>query len=218
MSPSPVAVIDDRERLIARAQRLEYLTIAWNALEALAAVVSGILAGSIALVGFGLDSVIEAFSGAALLWRLRQDHDPERRAQAERTALRLVGFCFVVLAMVVAEKATHAVIRRKHPAESVVGIAVAGAALIVMPLLAHAKRRVAGAIKSGALHADSRQSEICAYLSLILLGGLLLNALHGWWWADPMAALAMAPIIGKEGIEALRGAKNVPRFRLRVPR
>jgi divalent metal cation (Fe/Co/Zn/Cd) transporter len=208
----------DRQLLIARAQRLEYLTIVWNVLEALVALVSGILAGSFALVGFGLDSVIEAVSGAALLWRLRQDYDPKRRAQAERKALRWVGFCFIVLAIFVAEKGTHAVLKRIHPAESVVGIAVAVAALIVMPVLAHAKRRIAGAIRSGALRADSRQTEFCGYLSLILLGGLLLNALRGWWWADPMAALAMAPLIGKEGIEALRGGEERPRFKLRIPR
>jgi divalent metal cation (Fe/Co/Zn/Cd) transporter len=213
-----MAVTDTRERLIARAQRLEYLTIAWNTVEMLAAVFAGVLAGSMALKGFGLDSGIEALSGAALLWRLRQDRDPKRRAHAEKTALRVVGLSFVVLALYVAERATHAMVARTHPAESLLGIAVAVAALIVMPLLAHAKRRVAVAIQSGALKADSRQSEFCAYLSLILLGGLALNAWQGWWWADPLAALTMAAMIGKEGIEALTAEKDAPRSKFRASR
>jgi len=204
---SPAAILDSvtRARLIARAQRLEYFTVGWNALEALVAVGCGIVAGSIALVGFGLDSVIETFSGMTLLWRLRRDRDLKRREQAEKTALRLVGVCFILLTVYVAASATTRVVSHRHPEESRVGIALAAVSLLVMPLLASAKRRVAAAIGSGALHADSRQTEICAWLSAILLGGLLLNAVRGWWWADPLAALVMAPIIGKEGLEALRG-------------
>ncbi len=194
-----------REQTVFRGIGLEYFTIAWNTLEAVVAIVSGLLAGSIALVGFGLDSVIETFSGATLLWRLRHDADPERREKAEKLALRLVGWSFVALTLYVAVEAIKDLVRRDRPQESLPGIGLAVASVIVMPLLARAKRRVAAGIGSGALQADSRQTDICAYLSAILLGGLLLNALLGWWWADPVAALAMSPIIAREGIAALRG-------------
>jgi divalent metal cation (Fe/Co/Zn/Cd) transporter len=194
-----------RRRLVSRGLRLEYLTIGWNTLEALVAVIAGFLAGSIALVGFGLDSVIETFSGATLLWRLHVDHDEERRERAERLALRLVGVSFLALALYVAIDALKSVITHDRPDESFPGILLAIVSLIVMPLLARAKRRVASGIDSDALHADSRQTDICAYLSAILLGGLLLNALLGWWWADPLSALIMVPIIAREGVSALRG-------------
>jgi divalent metal cation (Fe/Co/Zn/Cd) transporter len=187
---------------IQRGRRLEYLTLAWNSLEAVAAIAAGIIAGSIALVGFGLDSVIECFSGSVLLWRLRAGEEGERR---EQMALRLVGVSFLALAIYVAYDAINALARHEAPERSWFGVAVAIASLIAMPLLARAKRRVAAQLNSGALHADSRQTDICAYLSAILLGGLLLNALLHWWWADPAAALVMAPIIGREGVEALRG-------------
>jgi divalent metal cation (Fe/Co/Zn/Cd) transporter len=188
--------------VVAHGRRLEYITLAWNSLEAVAAIVSGLIAGSIALVGFGLDSVIECFSGGVLLWRLRAGEVGERR---EKMALRLVGISFLALAAYVAYDAIHSLARHEAPEESWFGVAVAMASLIAMPLLARAKRRVAAQLNSGALHADSRQTDICAYLSGILLGGLLLNALLRWWWADPLAALIMAPIIGREGLEALRG-------------
>lgn len=187
---------------IQRGRRLEYLTLAWNSLEAFAAIVAGLIAGSIALVGFGLDSVIECFSGGVLLWRLREGIEGERR---EQVALRLVGVSFLALAIYVAYDAISSLARHETPEKSWFGVAVAIASLITMPLLARAKRRVATQLNSGALHADSRQTDICAYLSAILLGGLLLNALLHWWWADPVAALIMAPIIGREGTEALRG-------------
>lgn len=187
-----------------RGRRLEYLTIGWNAVEAAVSIAAGIFAGSIALVGFGLDSVIETTSGAALLWRLRLD-DSERREHAEKTALRIVGVCFVLLAAYVAYDSGISLWRREKPEHSIPGIAIAVASLIAMPWLARAKRKVARLLKSRALQADSRQTDICAYLSAILLAGLLLNALLGWWWADPVAALVMVPLIAHEGIEALRG-------------
>ena len=195
----------DRALLIRQGLRLEYLTLAWNLMEALVAVGSGLAAGSIALIGFGLDSVIESFSGAALLWRLGLDADTTRRDCAERRALRLVGASFAALTIYVVADALNSLITREHAGQSRSGIALAIASLIVMPLLARAKRRVARGIQSEALRADSRQTDICAYLSAVLLGGLLLNALLGWWWADPVAALIMAPIIGKEAASALRG-------------
>lgn len=181
---------------------MEYLSLAWNSLEAVAAIAAGLIAGSIALVGFGLDSVIECFSGGVLLWRLREGIEGERR---EQVALRLVGVSFLALAIYVAYDAISSLARHETPEKSWFGVAVAIASLLAMPLLARAKRRVATQLNSGALHADSRQTDICAYLSAILLGGLLLNALLHWWWADPVAALVMAPIIGREGTEALRG-------------
>ena len=191
--------------LVRRGQRLEYFTIGYNCLEGVLSIGAGILAGSVSLVGFGLDSLIEVTSGAAMLWRLHQDWDESRRERAERTTLRIVGWCFVVLACYILYDSSSGLLRREAPKPSAAGILIAMLSVIVMPLLARAKRRVAAGIGSAAMHADSRQTDFCMYLSAILLGGLLLNALAGWWWADPVAALAMCPIIVKEGIDALRG-------------
>ncbi len=195
----------ERKHFVQQGIRLEYVTLAWNGFEALVAIVSGVVAGSIALVGFGLDSMIEMSSGATLLWRLKSDADEHRREKVERTALRIVGASFIALAIYVAADAARSLWHHARPEESFSGIAIAAAALIVMPLLARAKRRVASGIDSGAMQADSRQTDLCAYLSAVLLAGLLLNATLGWWWADPVAALIMVPLITKEGIEALRG-------------
>ena len=171
-------------------------------LEALVAVVAGGIAGSIALIGFGVDSLIECVSGAVLLWRLSSPvHDESR----EKLALRLVGVSFFVLAAYVGVEAVKSLVTREPPDASIPGIVLSVLSLIVMPLLARAKRRVAADIGSRALVADSRQTDLCAYLSAILLVGLALNALFGWWWADPVAALIMAPIIAREGVEAWRG-------------
>ena len=194
-----------REAIVARGLRLEYFTLGWNLLEALVALVSGFIAGSIALVGFGLDSLVEVSSGSVLLWRLRADRHAEHRERAERLALRLVGVSFLLLALYVAADALKTLLRRETPEGSIPGIVLAIASLIAMPLLARAKRRVAHGLNSGAMQADSRQTDICAYLSAILLGGLLLNAALGWWWADPVAALIMVPLIAYEGIEAVQG-------------
>jgi divalent metal cation (Fe/Co/Zn/Cd) transporter len=181
--------------------RLEYLTIGWNLLEGLVGIIAGVLAGSIALIGFGLDSGIEVFSGAVLLWRLRS----EKSEIAERRAVRLVGASFLLLSAYILYDAVHAFLWKQPPRESVPGIVLAIASLAAMPLLAAAKRRVARELGSGAMHADSRQTDFCAYLSGILLLGLILNAVAGWWWADPVAAVVMVPIIAKEGIEAVQG-------------
>jgi divalent metal cation (Fe/Co/Zn/Cd) transporter len=191
-----------RQDAVQRGRRLEYLTVGWNSLEAAGAILSGLLAGSIALVGFGIDSVIECSSGAVLLWRLTSGDAAERR---ERLALRLVGVSFLALALYVGYEAATSLIRKEGPGKSLLGIAVAVASLIAMPLLARAKRRVALELNSGAMQADSRQTDICAYLSAILLAGLLLHAMFGWWWADAVAALGMVPLIAREGVEALRG-------------
>jgi divalent metal cation (Fe/Co/Zn/Cd) transporter len=199
------AISMDRVAVVRRGLRLEYLTLGWNSLEALIAIGAGVLAGSIALVGFGFDSVVECASGAVLVWRLRTDADLHRRERVEKISLKLVGTSFLLLAAYVAYEAIENLLKSKAPEHSIPGIILAAASLLVMPLLARAKRRVAKSINSSAMHADSRQTDLCAYLSAILLGGLLLNATVGWWWADPVAAIIMVPIIAREGIGALRG-------------
>ena len=163
---------------------------------------AGVLAGSTALIGFGVDSVIESASGGVLLWRLQESaHHVEREAKA----LRLVGVTFLALAAWVAYEASESLWLREVPSASYVGITIAALSVIVMPWLARQKRRVASSLGSRALESDSRQTSLCAYLSAILLAGLLLNALLGWWWADSVAALIMVPIIVNEGFKALRG-------------
>jgi divalent metal cation (Fe/Co/Zn/Cd) transporter len=203
-----MATIDDavtREQHVTRGIHLEYLTIGWNILEGLVAITAGALASSIALVGFGVDSLIETSSGFILLWRLKAERAGKHIETLERRALKLVGVSFLLLAAYVGIDAAHSLWTREHPERTLVGIGMAVLSLIVMPALAKAKRKAAKSLDSAALRADSRQTSICAYLSAILLGGLGLNALFGWWWADPLAALVMVPIIVNEGIEALRG-------------
>jgi divalent metal cation (Fe/Co/Zn/Cd) transporter len=197
--------MNSRAAAIHRGLSLEYFTVAWNLLEAAVALASGALAGSIALISFGLDSLIEVSSGGILLWRLHADQDEQRRERVERNALKLVGSSLVLLAAYVTGDSVLSLVRREAPERSLPGIALAIASLLAMPLLARAKRKVASALGSSALQADSRQTDICAYLSAILLLGLLLNAAFGWWWADPVAGLAMVPLIAYEGSEALRG-------------
>ena len=194
-----------RSDLVRRGQRLEYFTIGYNCLEGIVSVVAGLIAGSVALVGFGLDSAIEVASGVALLWRLHHDRNPARREQVERTTLRIVGWCFVALAAYIAYESGSILIRQQAPERSIPGIMIAALSVVVMPLLARAKRRVASGIGSGAMHADSRQTDFCTCLSAILLGGMLLNAAFGWWWADPVAGLVMVSIIAKEGFDGARG-------------
>ena len=202
---NPESIAAERSRLVEHGRRLEYFTIFWNSLEALAALISGVFAGSVALVGFGLDSLIEVTSGAALLWRLRQDENALRREVAERLTLRIVGSCFLTLSAYIAYDSLAALLQREAPAKSLPGIVIAVASLIAMPLLSRAKRRVGVGMGSAAMSADARQADFCTYLSGILLGGLLLNALFGLWWADPAAGLVMVPIIAKEGISGWQG-------------
>ena len=202
------AIVMDRVATARRGRRLEYFTIAWNSVEAIVAVGAGIVAGSISLVGFGIDSIIEVTSGAALLWRMSVDEDVHRREQNERLALRIVGLCFLMLAVYIAYESVGDLLRRQAPGHSIPGIVLACLSLIAMPLLARAKRKVGTALGSTAMDADAKQTDFCTYLSAILLLGLLLNAVFGYWWADPLAALVMVPIIAKEGIEGLRGAAS----------
>jgi divalent metal cation (Fe/Co/Zn/Cd) transporter len=195
----------DRERLVRHGLRLNYATAAYNSLEGLVAIGAGLGAGSIALVGFGVDSIIELTASGAAIVRLHADRQAEWRERSERLTLRIVGGLFLALALYVAADAAKTLLAREPPRASPVGSALAAVSLVVMPLLARAKRRVAVAMDSSALVAESQQTMICTYLSGILLGGLLLNAILGWWWADPLAALGMVPLIAHEGREALRG-------------
>jgi len=195
----------ERRTIVQRGRRLEYFTIVWNTLEGLIAIAAGVIAGSISLVGFGIDSFIEVTSGAALLWRMSADADEHRRERIERITLRIVGVCFLALAAYVGYEATSDLLRKKAPEHSLPGIILACVSLVVMPLLSRAKRGVASKLKSAAMRADAKQTQFCTYLSAILLGGLLLNAAFNLWWADPVAGLVMVPIIAKEGVEGLRG-------------
>ena len=194
----------DRARFAQRGRRLEYFTIGWNSLEGLIAVGAGAMAGSVSLVGFGVDSFIEVTSGVALLWRMAVDADAHRREHRERVTLRIVGVCFLALAAYVTVDAIRDLVSGAVPAPSQAGILLACASLIAMPLLSRAKRRVGDAMSSRAMDADATQTQFCTYLSAILLGGLALNAAWGWWRADPVAGLIMVPIIVKEGISSLR--------------
>ncbi len=195
-----------RVLLVARSRRLNLATLGYNALEGVVAIAAGLAAGSVALVGFGIDSGIELTASCVALWRLSADADHARRERAERASHRIIGALFMALALYVTIDAGLALWNREVPGESPVGIALAAASVLVMPVLARAKRRVGIALGSRALTAEAAQTSLCMWLSAILLGGLVLNAALGWWWADPVAALAMVPIIAREGIEGLRGA------------
>lgn len=199
------ADVADRSALIHRGMRLEYFTVGYNFVEGIVAIAAGWLAGSVALIGFGVDSAIEVSSGAILLWRLYSDADEQRREEIERRALRLVGVSFILLAAYVTYDASMALIRREPPDESILGMILAAASLVIMPILVRKKRTVAAAIRSAALQADATQTAICTILSAILLVGVGINTALGWWWADPLAALAMVPFIVKEGLAAFRG-------------
>jgi divalent metal cation (Fe/Co/Zn/Cd) transporter len=192
-----------REAAARRGKRVEYFTIGWNSVEGLVAVVAGALAGSISLVGFGIDSFIEVISGSVLLWRMSVDADIHRRERNEKLSLRIVGVCFLALAVYVGYESVSDVVTRKAPQHSLAGIILACVSLVVMPLLSRAKKKVGDELGSVAMHADAKQTDFCVYLSAILLAGLLLNVTLGWWWADPIAALVMVPIIAKEGIDGV---------------
>jgi divalent metal cation (Fe/Co/Zn/Cd) transporter len=194
----------NREAVARRGKNVEYFTIAWNSVEGLVAIAAGAVAGSISLVGFGIDSFIEVISGSVLLWRMSVDADIHRRERNEKLSLRVVGLCFLALAVYVGYESISNLVTRKSPEHSIPGIVLACVSLVVMPLLSRAKKKVGSELGSVAMHADAKQADFCVYLSAILLIGLVLNLALGWWWADPIAALVMVPIIGKEGIEGTR--------------
>ena len=200
---------ENRTQLLRRGIRLEVLTVGWNIVEGIVAIGAGMAAGSVALIGFGIDSFVESISGSVLLWRLRAEAtggaDEERVEQVERRAERLVGLSFLVLGAYVAYQAVQSLVAGEEPAPSPVGIALTLLSLIVMLWLARAKRRTGEALASRALIADSKQTFACWYLSATTLAGLTLNAVFGLWWADPVAALVIVVFLVREGIEALRG-------------
>src|SRR6266852_3170874 len=195
----------NRQDIVLRGKRVEYFTIVWNSLEGLVALIAGAVAGSISLVGFGIDSFIEVTAGAALLWRMSVDADVETRERNEKLSLKIVGACFIALAAYILYESISDLVGRRAPQRSLPGIILAGVSLVVMPLLSRAKKRVGKELGSAAMHADAKQTDFCVYLSAILLMGLLLNATLGWWWADPASALIMVPLITKEGVEAMNG-------------
>jgi divalent metal cation (Fe/Co/Zn/Cd) transporter len=197
--------------MLRRGLRLEVFTIQWNVLEALVAVGAGWWAGSIALVGFGLDSVIETISATALYLRLRGEiaGGTEKEAEArERKALWVVGVTFFLLSAYIVFEAVSTLWAQEPPDVSAVGIGLAALSLLVMPYLALMKHRTGKALGSRALVADAKETFVCSYLSLTLLVGLGLNAAFGWWWADPIAALAMLPLILHEGWEAIEEGRE----------
>jgi divalent metal cation (Fe/Co/Zn/Cd) transporter len=197
-------LIAARQSAVRQGILLSYATIGYNSLEAIGSLIAGLLSGSVALVGFGIDSVIEVIASLAAQWRLRTDANLLRRSDSELLTLRIVGWCFVALAAYVTVDSVKSLYLAEEPDRSWFGLFVLTLSAIVMPALAWAKRRVALKMESSALEAEARQTSLCAYLSVIALGGVALNAFLGWWWADPAAALAMVPIIGREGILAIR--------------
>lgn len=198
----------DRAALLRHARRLEHLTVGWNVVEGLVAVGAALAAGSVALLGFGIDSFVECASGLVLLWRLgaeRRGMDPGAVERLDARARRLVGASLFLLAAYVAVDAAHALWAGERPEPSAVGITLTAVSILTMRWLAAAKRRAAAALGSRALEADAFQTTACFWLSVVTLAGVGLNAALGWWWADPVAALVMTWFIGQEGLQAWRG-------------
>jgi cation diffusion facilitator family transporter len=198
-----------KQRLHRRAVRLEYFTVSWNVLEALVAITAGVIAGSVALIGFGVDSGIEVVSAVALLWRLRSagaDADAEQAQHAERRALYVVAATFVLLATYIGFEAISSLVSGEEPDSSTVGLLLSVISLVVMPALAYWKQRTGREMGSRALQADAVETWVCSYLSLALLIGVGLYAAFGWGWADPVGALLMLPVILWQGWETLEEA------------
>lgn len=193
----------ERRRLLGRARWLTRLALGWHVLEAAIAIAAGVVAGSVALVGFGADSVIEVAAGLVVLWLVTGERSRSR--DAERRAQQLIALSFVLLAAYVTVEALHDLIGGHHPAVSWVGVALSAVTLLAMPPLAAAKRRVGESLRSSATVSESRQTMLCAYLSAAVLIGLLANAVAGWWWADPLAALAIAAVATREARDAWHG-------------
>ncbi|MBA2631695.1 MAG: cation transporter [Chloroflexi bacterium] len=207
MTASPSHAI--RSALLTRGLLLEFLTVGWNLVEGVVAVVAAMASGSVALLGFGVDSFVESISGSVLIWRLgsekRGTANDERIEAIERRAEQLVGFSFFALAAYVAFDAVTSLLSQERPEASTVGIALASVSIGVMLWLARAKRRTAADLGSRALAADAEQTQACWYLSVVVFAGVGLNALLGWWWADPVAAIGVSVILAREGWEAWAG-------------
>jgi divalent metal cation (Fe/Co/Zn/Cd) transporter len=200
-TPRPAA--EDRAGLVRRARALAWLGVGWHVVEAAVAVLAGLAASSIALIGFGADSVVESVAGVIVLWRFAAARASS--ARAERSAQRLIAISFYVIAVYVAVGAVRSLVGGEEPEASWVGVGLAAFTAAAMPPLAIAKARVARRLNSSATRSEGRQNMLCAYLSLGLLAGLSANALLGWWWADPVAALAIAAVAVREGRTAWRG-------------
>lgn len=190
-----------RDGLVRRGIALEVFTLAWMTVEAAVAVAAGVAAGSVALVAFGIDSVIE-FCAAFVVLRAFRAEQIGRTDRSEQQALRVIGVTFFLLAAYIVADAAYTLIAVNKPDSSLLGLVISAAALVVMPLLSVLKRRTGTRLGSQMLLADAAESLFCAYLSVTVLVGLLLNAVLGWWWADPVAALAVVPLVIKEGLEA----------------
>jgi divalent metal cation (Fe/Co/Zn/Cd) transporter len=198
---APPLALDARRKLGQRAQLLAAASVGYNLVEGMVAITAGVVAGSVALVGFGLDSAVEMSSGLVILWQFRHAV-PESR---ERLALRLIGVSFFALAAYVTVESVHSLVGNSDPAPSPVGIGLAALSLLIMPVLSWAQRRTGQALGSASVVADATQTLLCSYLSGVLLLGLLSNALLGWSWADPVAGLVIAAVAVKEGVDAWRG-------------
>ena len=180
------------------------LTIGWNVVEGVVAIGAGIVAGSISLIAFGLDSGVEVSTSLVLAWRLAQERRGGCMVDADRRAVRWIAVCFAGLALYVGVEAVGQLVERRAPDVSLVGIVLAAASVIVMPVLARAKKRLGPTLGSQAVFSESRQTELCAWLSAVVLVGLGLNAAFGWWWADPAAALVLAGFAGYESVRTWR--------------
>jgi divalent metal cation (Fe/Co/Zn/Cd) transporter len=200
-----VATGTRRAALVRRALGLAVLTVCWNVVEGVVALAAGAAAGSRALAGFGVDSFVESLSAGVLIWRLRvEQQDPERVEQVERQAVRLIGVAFLALAALVGVESVRSLLAGDRADTSPIGIGLTSVSLVVMPILARAKRRVGAEMGDRSVEADSRQTWACVALSFVVLGGLLVNQVLGWWWADPVAALVVVGFLVREGRGALR--------------
>jgi cation diffusion facilitator family transporter len=200
-----------REKLHRRGLRLEWFTVAWNVVEAVVAIAAGLIVGSVALVGFGADSGIEVISAVTLLWRLYRagpNANAEEHGAAEKRALYLVAATFFLLAAYITYEAVRALASGEGPENSTVGLVLSVISLVIMPVLAYGKQRTGREMGSRALQADAVETWVCSYLSLALLAAVGLNAAFGWWWADPVGALAMLPVVLWQGWETLGEARE----------
>jgi divalent metal cation (Fe/Co/Zn/Cd) transporter len=193
-----------RRAAVRRSRTLNRLTIGWNVAEGLIALIAGVVAGSVSLVGFGLDSAIEVSAAAILAWRLGKEHEQGCKADFDRRATRLIALSFAALAVYVAADSTRHLVTGRHPDASPIGIALAALSLVAMPVLARAKRRLAPVLGSQAAASEADQTALCGIMSGVLLGGLVLNAAFGWWWADPVAGLGIAAVAAAEAVETWR--------------
>jgi divalent metal cation (Fe/Co/Zn/Cd) transporter len=194
----------ERTRAVRTARRLNVATIGWNVAEAAVAIGAGLSAGSISLLAFGLDSCVEVSAAVVLSWRLARERRDDCRQPDDRVATRALAISFFALATYVAVVSVRALVQGDEPRVSAVGMVLAALSLVLMPQLARAKRRLAPVLGSRAQAQEARQTQLCAVLSAVVLGGLGLNALLGWWWADPAAALVVAGIAAAEGVRSWR--------------